>query len=355
VEELIAGIGGVALVLIISFDLFQSVIVPRPTYTWRLSAQIVPRGWRMIGAIGLRVRDPQRREGLYGVFAPAILVVMMIFWIAGLVFGFGLMFYALRADLKPAPLSYWSAAYYAGTSTLTLGYGDIVAQTGLARAVSLMAAAFGLATFAIVTAFLFALFSAFQRREQFIITMRERTGAPPSGVVLLERLVEFGMLDELPALSRRAEDWMADLMETHLAYPILSYFRSTHDYQSWVGTIGALLDASALLITTVDTGAVGPATMLNRLGRHLVNDFAFYYHFEETIGAVGIERSEFENAYRRLEAKGLKMRDLEDAWVAFGALRATYAQPLNAMASWWRIPPALWIGDRSIVTRHGVL
>jgi hypothetical protein len=350
--ELIAGIAGIALVLIVSSDLFQSVILPRPAYAWRASAQIVPRVWQIFGVVGLRFRDPERREALYSVFAPAMLVMLIIFWITGFVLGFGLIFYALRAGLKPEPTTYWGAAYYAGTSMLTLGYGDIIGESGLTRALSLVAAAIGLATFAIVTAFFFALFSAFQRREQFIVAMRERTGAPPSGVDLLERHVELEIFDELPLLFGRAEEWMADLMETHLAYPILAYFRSTHDNQSWIGTIGALLDASALLITTVDAGAVGSSKMLNRLGRHLVNDFASYYHFEDEIGAVGIERGEFENAHARLGATGLKLRNLDEAWAAFAALRATYAQPLNAMAVWWRIPPALWIGDRSIVTRH---
>jgi hypothetical protein len=347
-----AGIAGVVLVLTMSSDLFQSVVVPRPAYTWRASAQIVPRSWRIVGAVGAYIRDSERREALDSVFAPAMLVTLMIFWITGLVLGFGLIFFALRADLKPEPATFWGAAYYAGTSLLTLGYGDIVGQSGLARVVSLVAAAFGLATFAIVTAFVFALFSAFQRREQFITVLRERTGAPPSGVDLLERLVDLDIVEELPALFRRAEEWIADVMETHLAYPMLAYFRSTHDNQSWVGTIGALLDASALLITTVDAGAVGSSKMLSRLGRLLVNDFAVYYRFGEGTGAVGIERGEFVSAHGRLLAKGLKMHDVDEAWVAFAALRATYAEPLNAMARWWRIPPAMWIGDRSILTRH---
>lgn len=348
----IAGILGVALVIVMASDVFQSVIVPRPTYAWRPSAQIVPNGWRLMSAVGRRIPQGDTREALYGVFAPGMLVVLMAFWVVGLTIGFGLIFFAVRADLKPVPPGFWSATYYAGTSLLTLGYGDFVAQTGAARAVSLAAAAIGLATFAIVTAFLFLLSSAFQRREQFIVAMRERTGAPPSGADLLERHVDLAMLDELTETFRRAEDWLSDVMESHLAYPILSYFRSTHDNQSWVGTVGALLDASTLLITTLDAGATGPSNMVNRLGRHLVRDFAFYYHFDEQGTEVGIERDEFEQTYERLRAKGLAMRDIESAWTAFAALRATYAQPLNEMAHWWCIPPALWIGGRSATSRH---
>ena len=351
--DLVVGLAGVAVVLLIASDVFQSVVVPRPTYLWRPSAQISRYGWRITGAVGLQMRNEEKREALYGVYAPLLLVGLIVFWVVSLTLGFGLIFFALRGELKPAPDTYWAAVYYAGTSLLTLGYGDIVAQHGVARAFSLAAAALGLGTFAIVTAYLFSLFASFQRREAFIVTLRERTGAPPSGVDFLIRHVELGMLDDLGAAFGRAEAWIADIMETHLAYPVLSYFRSTHDYQSWVGTIGALLDASTLVITTVDIGHVGPAVMLSRLGRHMVTDYAHYFGFEQDGMAPGIERSEFDQVYERLSAKGLRMREIETAWTEFAALRATYALPLNGMASWWRIPPALWIGDRSILTsRH---
>jgi hypothetical protein len=351
--DLVIGLGGAVVVVVIAADVFMSVIVPRPTYSWRPSARLSRGGWRATGVIGMRMQSDARREGLFGTFAPLLLITLLIFWIVALIFGFGLIFFALRGELKPEPDTLWMAIYYAGTSLLTLGYGDIVAQHGLARAISLTAAALGLGTFAIVTAFLFSIFAAFQRREAFIVTMRERTGAPPSGVDFLARHVELEMLDDLGATFGRAEAWIADIMETHLAYPVLAYFRSTHDYQSWVGTIGAFLDASTLVITTVDVGHVGPAKMLGRLGRHLVNDYTQYYGFAQDLtGAPGIERAEFDQVYERLAAKGLRMREIETAWTEFAALRGSYALPLNAMASYWRIPPALWIGDRSIISIH---
>jgi hypothetical protein len=355
VLDVIIGIAGLAVVILNASDVFQSVIVPRPTRSWRPSSVIARGGWWLMGAIGSHFTDGDRRESFYGVFAPLLLVVLMAFWVICLTLGFGLIFYAIRGELHPVATSYWDSAYYAGTSLLTLGYGDITAQHGFARALSLTAAAIGLATFAIVTAFLFSLFAAFQRREAFIVTLRERTGAPPSGTHFLARHIELDMLGDLPATFRSAEAWMADLMETHLAYPILSYFRSTHDNQSWVGTIGALLDAATLIITTLDIGSVGQARMMSRLGRHLISDYAQYYrlsgHSENA--AVGIDRSEFDQVYERFTANGIRMQPIETAWVEFCALRASYAVPLNAMARYWRIPPALWIGDRSLISsRH---
>ena len=353
VLNLLAACVGVFVVAVVVSDVFQSVIVPRPSAVLRPSSQIVRRGWRWCGAVGVRIADAQRRESFYGTFAPAALIAMLIFWVAALILGLGLIFYGIRSSLSPSPTSYWSAAYYAGTSLLTLGYGDIAAKGGIARAISLAAAAIGLGTFAVVTAFLFAIFAAFQRREAFIVTLRERIGAPPSGVEYVLRLVDLGMLDDIPETFRLAEAWMADVMETHLAYPVLSYFRSTHDGQSWVATLGALLDASTLVITTVDIDHHGRAKMLSRLGRHLVNDFSQYYTFAFH-QYVGIERAEFVHVYDQLREKGLRMRPLDEAWSAFSQVRMSYAGPLNAMAQWWRIPPAQWVGDRSVlpVSRH---
>jgi hypothetical protein len=351
--SIVSAVAGLFVVLLISSDVFQSVIVPRPTAIIRPSSFIVRYGWRITGNIGLRFKDADARETFFGTFAPAALIALLVFWIAALILGFGLLFYGLRAQLHPTPHSYWGAVYYAGTSLLTLGYGDITAGDGFVRALSLAAAAIGLGTFAVVTAFLFSLFAAFQRRESFIVTMRERMGAPPSGVSYLWRLCELDMMDDLPETFRQAETWMADVMETHLAYPVLSYFRSTHDGQSWVATVGAMLDASTLVMTTVDVDHHGRARMLNRLGRHLVNDFAQYYNFD-TVHDAGLDRAEFVQVYDRLGARGMKMRPLDTAWTSFAELRATYAGQLNAMAQWWRTPPAQWIGDRSVLrsTRH---
>jgi len=352
VDTLIALAGIVVVALTVS-DVFQSVIVPRPVSLLRPSAYVSRFGWQYVAPLIARVRNADRRENLLGVYAPALLITLLVMWVAALVLGFGAIFFALRHQLRPEPANYWAATYYAGTSLLTLGFGDITATTGITRAISLMAAALGLGTFAVVVAFLYSIFGAYQKREAFVVMLRERTGAPPSGVGFLVRHAEMRMMDTLPQTFRDAELWIAEVMETHLAYPILIYFRSSHDEQSWIGTLGALLDASSLLLTTVDVESTGPAKMINRLGRHLVGDFSSYFGFEGE-SQPGIERGEFATAYGHLEHAGLPLRDEETAWRDFAAVRASYAGPLNAFARYFRIPPAQWIGDRSLLrpARH---
>ena len=350
--EVAAGIGGTLLVLLMLSDVFQAVIVPRAVGgRWRPSALISRYGWRLLRDRALVLRNAERREDTLGLFAPAILVVYLMVWVNGLVLGFGLLFWAFRFAVRPEP-SLGDAIYFAGTSLLTIGYGDFTPAQWFTRFLALSAAASGLAVLAITTTFLFQTFAAFQRREAYVAAVSERFGAPPSGVELLAAHARLGLATEdLRPLLREGQHWIAEVMESHLAYPILTYFRSAHDDESWVGTLGALLDVSTLLTTTAELGAAGEATITLRLGRHLVRDFTAYFRLPEH-DAAGVEFQEFAEAHRVLVEAGIPCRAVEDAWPEFSRIRASYSAPLDAMARWWRIPPARWIGDRSRIRAH---
>ena len=353
VLDLLAGAAGAFLVVWSLRDLFISVIVPRSVGgRFRPSVLISRYGWRSWRAAALRITDMERREDTLAVFAPTFMITLLAYWVASQVVGLGLLFWALRGWVHPEP-TLGEAIYFAGASLLTIGYGDYAPVHWVTRVLALFAGASGLGTFAIVTTFLFQTVSAFQRREAFIVTIAERTGAPPSGLEFLMRHIKLGMVDDIGTILRESQRWLAEVMETHLAYPVLTYFRSSHDDESWVGTIGALLDASALIVTTVRTDQRGEAVLFNRLGRHLVSDLSNYFRIGDEFRATGIERAEFNAAYERLRAKGVPLIAEDAAWSAFAELRGTYAGELNAMARYFRIPPAQWIGDRSsIATRH---
>ena len=143
------------------------------------------------------------------------------------------------------------------------------------------------------------------------------------------------------------------MRDSHLAYPLLCFFRSSHDNESWVSALGALLDAATLCITTVEDGSAGAAHLLVGLGSHLVEDVTRYFRMPHEHGAL-VDRAEFDVARERLRAAGWRLRDAERSWVDFQALRARYAEDLNAMARFWAVPPAQWIGDRSAM-RHATV
>jgi hypothetical protein len=323
---------GAALVLLTMNDVFQSVIVPRAVgrhfrmsfYAWRWA-------WRLWPAIAWKASagNDERREDFLASFAPAMLIGLLVMWGALLLLGYGAILWGLRGGLSPVVRSYGAAAYFAGTSLTTIGFGDVVGRSAGTRFISIVAGATGLGFFAVLTAYLFALFGSFQARETFVAMLGARTGTPPSGVDLLAIAGYTQTTNDLDLLLRDGQRWAAQVMESHLAYPVLAYFRSSHDYQSWVGTLGTLLD---------------------NLGRHATHDLSRHLGIPRETTSAGLERVEFDSACERLIHAGYRLHDRNVAWGRFSAMRATYAPQLSALARFFEIPPLQWIGDRGPVT-----
>jgi hypothetical protein len=344
---------GAALVLLTMNDVFQSVIVPRAVgrhfrmsfYAWRWAWKIWPAlAWKAAGG------SDERREDFLAVFAPGMLIGLLVMWGTLLVLGYGAILWGLRGGLAPAIHSYGPAAYFAGTSLTTIGFGDVVGRSAGTRFFSIVAGATGLAFFAILTAYLFALFASFQARETFVVMLGARTGTPPSGVDLLAIAGYTRTTDDLDPLMLDGQRWTAQVMESHLAYTVLAYFRSSHDYQSWVGTLGTLLDAATLMMTTIDGARDGQARIFYNLGRHATHDLSRHLGVPREPTSAGLERLEFENACDRLTHAGYRLHDRDVAWERFATMRETYAPQLNSLARFFEIPPLQWIGDRGPVT-----
>lgn len=344
---------GMTLILLTMNDVFQSVIVPRAVGRhWRVSFYAWRWAWFAWPPLTWKLarNDADRREDLLAYFAPGMLIGLIVIWATLLIFGFGAIMWGLRGGLAPQIHSFWAAAYYAGTALTTIGFGDIAGRTAGTRFFSILAGATGLGFFAILTTYLFALIGAFQARETFVVMLGARTGTPPSGVDLLAIAAYSQTFDDLERIFFEAQRWTAQLMESHLAYPVLSYFRSSHDYQSWVGTLGTVLDAATLMITTIEGGQPGQARIFYNLGRHATHDLSRFILVAPEAPHSGLERPEFDAACERLSHAGLPLRERDDAWQRFSSMRAGYAPHLNALARFFEIPPLQWVGDRGPVS-----
>jgi len=341
---------------------FQGVVVPRAENTTLRVSRYLLRGlWRIWPRLAdvLFSRDADKREDFLGTFAPFELVLLLALWMTMLVNGWGIFFYGIRSQLHPSALTLTDTIYYAGSSLFTIGYGDIVPHTTLARFMSIVSAASGLGVVAVVISFLFSLFASFQQRERFVVAVGARAGVPPSGLGLLMVHANAGIRSDVAQVFRSGQEWTAAVMESHLAYPALVMFRSSHDYESWVGTLGTLMDAAAIVMSTLDPAhlenpqSLGQARIMYDLGRHLVRDFASYFGFaDEGEGEVGIERYEFDAACDHLREAGFSLREQDTAWQEFSRLRSAYCVHLNRLAHWLQIPPLQWIGDRSLIARQ---
>jgi hypothetical protein len=288
----------------------------------------------------------ERREAFLGAYGSLVLILLLTCWLAGLILGYGLLFDAMRPQLKPEPTDFAGSLYFAGTAMLTIVFGDIVVLGDPARLVTLVAAATGLGIFAVTITLLFTLYGSFQRREVAVVVLEAGAGAPPSGVTLLETYALTGMLNELPDVFRTWQAWAAEVLDSHLAYPILAYFRSSHDNDSWISSLGAVMDAATLVLTTIEDGPKGWAKLSRAVGGHCLEDLVQYFRLPDQ-PEVGVEREEFDEARRRLQRAGFQLRDADQSWVRFSRMRMEYAGRVNALARHWATPPAQWIGDRS--------
>jgi len=334
---------GVFCLALVFWDTFETIVVPRPSVgPFRIARPLVAWTWRAWRGLGMRVRHGLGRDLFYGLYAPATVVLVLVVWLLLLILGYGLVFLALHDQLRPAPPDLGSAMYFAGTSVLTLGFGDVVATGPLARAVSLTAAATGLGLVALVITFIFSLYGSYQRREVLVVQLGARAKAPPSAAALLVTYAKLGLVDELPALFAEWERWSAEVLDTHVAYPILGYFRSSHDNLSWVSALGAMLDAACLVTTAITNVPRGQATLMRRVGAHFVEDYSNYLGVHGD-GSV-VERGQFEEVYRKLARVGYELEPLEAAWPAFERERAAYGARLEALAEMWAMPATRWTG-----------
>ncbi|HYW23365.1 MAG TPA: potassium channel family protein [Terriglobales bacterium] len=357
---ILEGVVGVLIVLATLADVFQSIVTPRPVAgRLRISRYSTRVLWAASRWLARRARHPRRREAILGSFGPAIVLVYLVVWLLLLLLGYGLVVNALAGQIRPHPTDLVTSMYIAGTSLFTIGFGDYVGMTSVARLLSLVAAATGLGVLALVVTFLFSLYGAFQRREVAVVTLEASAGAPPSGVTLLETYAAAEIIDELPALFQRWQEAGAEILDSHLAYPVLAYFRSSHDNDSWISSLGAVMDATTLVLTTIDGtesavthGVKGWAKLCRAVLGHCIEDMVIYFHLPYDRDA-GVELSDYREARERLALAGYRLRAESEGWEAFRRLRAEYAGRVNALAIYWVTPPAQWIGEAHVLSRVG--
>jgi hypothetical protein len=272
--SILAFAGGVLLIAGVLWDAFESAVlsrrVSRGTQLTTLFYRLTWPTWR---AAAVRIRSPRRRENFLTVFGPLSLLMLIALWALGLVFGFALLLWGARTQLRTAEAStsFFVDAYMSGTTLFTLGIGDVTPVSPAGRAITVAESGIGLGFLALMISYLPVLSQAFSSREVSISLLDARAGSPPSGTELLRRHVSDGQASLEPLL-REWEHSAAQLLESHVSFPVLAFYRSQHDNQSWVAALTAVLDSCALIIAVVEKGPVHQARLTFAMARHAVVD-----------------------------------------------------------------------------------
>ena len=235
-----------ALMAVVLIDAFEVVLLPRRVrHGFRLARLFYRTSW-MIGRTAARLLPPGRwRTGFLGAFGPLSLFVLVVLWAVGLITGFALLHWSLGTALSVADAGFGAYLYFSGTTFFTLGYGDMVPLGTAGRALSVAESGVGFVFLAVIVSYLPVLYQAFSRIEISIALLDARAGSPPSAGELLRRLAAGRSPSGPGPFLVEWERWAADLLESHISFPVLSYYRSQHENQSWVGSLTAILDTCA--------------------------------------------------------------------------------------------------------------
>ena len=288
--EVAAVVLGILIVLGVLWDTFETIVVPKTVRRrLRLTAFFYQVAWHGWALVVKRMRNGPRRVAILGAFGPLSLILLMASWAILMVLGFGFIhFGAGTLDGTQNQGDLGAALYFSGTTFFTLGFGDVVAVHGLGRFLAVMEAGSGFGFLAVIISYFPVLYQAFSRRENLIVLLDSKAGSDPSAGELLRRHAEAGTLDELIELLHDWEIWSAQQLETFLSYPIMAYYRSQHDDQSWLCALTAILDTCSI----IEGGFTGDYPWERRLvfqaqatfamARHVVVDLAYLLNLPPT-------------------------------------------------------------------------
>jgi len=346
----LTAVGGIICILIVLLDAFQTVILPRRAAgRLRLTRLFYIATWVPWRAVALSIHHPRKRETILSFYGPLSLIFLLIVWACGMVFGFSLIYYSLGNPFNDSSrqLSYFSDLYVSGTNFFTLGLGDVTPHGQIARVLCTLEAGTGFGFLAVVMGYFPVLYGAFSRREVSISLLDARAGSPPTAAELMRRHSFEGSEVELSTLLTEWERWSAELLESHISYTLLCYYRSQHTNQSWVGALTAILDTSALLIAGVRGHEARQAQLTFAMARHALVDLAQVFSLtpaENVPDRLPPER--YEQLYSLLCQSGVSVCRDGQSYQRLQNLRALYEGYATSLSDHLCMPLPPWISEQ---------
>ncbi|MGH7680411.1 MAG: potassium channel family protein, partial [Candidatus Eiseniibacteriota bacterium] len=340
------GVLGAALLAVVLWDAFETIVLPRRiSRPFRLTKYFYRSTWSPWRAVAGLLPSKQREPFLsyYGPLSPLLLLG---FWAVGIVVSFGLLQWAAGSafNVVGGKPGLGSDLYMSGTTFFTLGLGDVVPRTAWAKFLTVAEAGTGFAFLALVIGYFPIIYQAFSRREAAISMLDARAGTPPTAGELIAR--HSADPEGLGRLLYEWERWAADVLESHLSYPLLAYFRSQHTNQSWLAALTCILDTSALVAAGLEGWPTRQAELTFAMARHTVVDLSQVFSTAPiTPHRDRLTLAHFERLRVRLETAGLRLRDGIDGAERLAEWRRLYEPHVAALSEYLRLPLPPWVRE----------
>ncbi len=331
--------------LLVLWEIFETIVLPRRIdRKFRVTRYYYVAAWQACCFVSDRIG--KRRSTLLSIFGPLSLLGLFAVWGISLVFAFALLSWSSRSDFKlPAREgpSFTLDLYVSGTTMTTLGLGDVTPRSPAARFLTVIEGGLGLGLVALVIGYLPALYQAFSRRETEISLLDARAGSPPSATELLYRSAGGGRPEGLEALLATWERWCAEIMESHISYPVLCYFRSQHTNQNWVTAITAVLDTCAFCRACLENESSPQALLTFAMARHAVVDITqVFYRKPSPDVPERLSRKDFSAILDYFRQSGFQLRSEEEAWKRLTEMRQLYEPYVATLGRYLRMDLAPW-------------
>ena len=349
--DALAAVLGAVIVVGVLYEAFETVVLPRRvTRRFRVTRAFYRYTWAPFSAFGRRIGKVKRRESLLGLYGPMSLLLLIALWAVGMVIGFALLQWAAGSTLEGSglPRGFTTDLYFSGSTFFTLGLGDVTPRAGVSRLLAIVEAGLGFGFLAMVISYLPVLYQSFSRRELNVSLLDGRAGTPPTAAELIRRNSDprDGNLREI---LHEWEHSAAEMLESHISYPVLGYFRSQHDNQSWVAALTAILDATALCQVSVDGAPTRQAQLTFAMARHAVVDLAQVFNTPpHDTPEPRLTHESLEVLRSQLSDSGVRFDLTPETEQRLAQLRSMYEPYVTALAEhllvslppWFRSPQA---------------
>jgi Ion channel len=342
-------VAGVLIIVGILWEAFETVVLPRRVARRFRFTVLVYRGlWLPWKFVARQMKSTRSRETFLSFFGPLSLLILFAVWAGAIIIGFALLFYS-RSTADSTHPTFETCLYLSGTTMFTLGIGDVLPHTWAERFMVVVESGIGFGFLALILSYLPVIYQAFSRREVNIVLLDARAGSPPTAAEMLRRHAgsEYG-----PELERILRDWeraSADILESHVSYPAVCYFRSQHTNESWLAAVTSVLDTCSLLLACIDHCSSRQAKLTFAMCRHTVVDLSqLFGEAPVQDGPDRLPSSEYRRMYAVLTQAGFHVRDELQSCEKLTKLRAMYEPFVGALARYLYMDVPPWILSKEI-------
>jgi Ion channel len=335
----------------ILWDAFETLVLPRTVgRRLRVTRVYFDFTWKQWSLAAARIPSGRRRERFLAIFGPLSLLGLAGVWALGLLAGFAGLQWSAGSNLRPISATgrFVDDLYMSGTTLFTLGLGDVQPVGRVARLITVMEAGTGFAFLAIVIAYFPVLYQSFSRREAQLTLLDAWAGSPPAAVEVLRRLAERDELGALQPFLKDWEYWCSELLESHISYPAVAYFRSQHQHQSWVSALATILDLSALVEVGLDGVPTWQAHVTFAMARHAAVDLSQVLHAAPDMSVDRLPGEDLEELRRQIESVGLRPARSADADRRLSELRDSYEPYVSGLARALMMSTPAWLRRHTV-------